>query len=135
MMNLVGVFCLLTGALVKAAHGDRHTHETRLFRDLWNVLRCGDVVLADRGFCSFGAIAGLLALGVDSLMRLPEKRIRKAIGAKLPQAENFDVIFTWKRPPSALAGWPPKSSHCCQRASPCGSCVTPLPNPAFAPAA
>jgi hypothetical protein len=30
MMNLVGVFCLLTGALVKAAQGDRHTHETKL---------------------------------------------------------------------------------------------------------
>jgi hypothetical protein len=115
MMNLVGGFCLLTGALVKAAHGDRHTHETRLSRGLWNVLRRGDVVLADRSFCSFGAIAGLLARGVDSLMRLPEKCLHKAIGAKLPQAENFDVIITWKRPQSPLlercdanfGGWKP----------------------------
>ncbi len=108
MMNLVGVFCLLTGALVKAAYGDRHTHETRLFRDLWSVLRGGDVVLADRGFCSFGAIAGLLALGVDSLMRLPEKRIHKAIGTQLPKAENFDVIITWKRPSQRPPGLTPE---------------------------
>jgi len=25
-MSLTGIFCLLTGALLKAAHGDRHTH-------------------------------------------------------------------------------------------------------------
>jgi hypothetical protein len=107
MMNLVGVFCLLTGALVKAAQGDRHTHETKLFRGLWSMLRRGDVVLADRGFCSFGAIAGLLALGIDSLLRLPEKRLRKAIGAQLPEAENFDVIVTWKRPTQRPSGLTP----------------------------
>jgi hypothetical protein len=71
------------------------------------VLRRGDVVLADRGFCSFGAIAGLLALGIDSLLRLPEKRLRKAIGAQLPEAENFDVIVTWKRPTQRPSGLTP----------------------------
>ena len=97
-MNLVAIFCLLTGALVKAAHGDRHTHESRLFQSLWSDLEKGDLVVTDRGFCSFGAFANLLACGVDSLMRLPEKKIRKAIGSQLPKTENFDVIVTWKRP-------------------------------------
>lgn len=97
-MNLVGIFCLLTGALVKAAHGDRQTHESRLFQELWSTLVEGDLLVSDRGFCSFGTSASLLARGVDSLIRLPEKRIRKAIGAQLPKAENFDVIVTWKRP-------------------------------------
>jgi len=31
-------------------------------------------------------------------MRLPETRMRKAITAQLPKAQNFDVIITWKRP-------------------------------------
>ena len=97
-MTLVGIFCMLTGALVQAAHGDRHTHESKLFQNLWGALNKGDLLVADRGFCSFGTFAALLARGVDSLMRLPEKKIRKAIGALLPKANNFDVVVTWKRP-------------------------------------
>ena len=97
-MTLAGIFCLLTGALVQAAHGDRHTHESKLFQKLWGALKSGDLLVADRGFCSFGTFASLLALGVDSLMRLPEKKIRKALGSLLPKSENFDVIVTWKRP-------------------------------------
>ena len=97
-MNLVGIFCLHSGALLKAAYGDRQTHEIRLFQQLWDALNPGDLAVTDRGFCSFGTFAGLLARGVDSLMRLPEKKIRVAIGSQLPKAANFDVIVTWKRP-------------------------------------
>jgi len=97
-MSLTGIFCLLTGALVKAAHGDRHTHESKLFQSLWGSLNKGDLLVADRGFCSFGTFASLLARGVDSLMRLPETKIRKAIGSLLPTANTFDVVVTWKRP-------------------------------------
>jgi hypothetical protein len=107
-MNLVGIFCLLTGALVKAAHSNRQTHESRLFQDLWSALDKGDLVVTDRGFCSFGTLAGLLARGVDSLLRLPEKRIRKAIGAQLPKSESFDVIVPWKRPAQCTSTMTPK---------------------------
>ena len=74
MMNVVGIFCLITGALVKAAYGDRHLHESKLFQFLWPHLEKGALVVADRGFCSFGSFASLKAQGVDSLMRLPEKK-------------------------------------------------------------
>jgi hypothetical protein len=103
LMNLVGVFCLLTGALIKAATGDRHTHESLLFKSIWHALSEGDLAVSDRGYCSFGAIAALLARKVDTLMRLPEKRMRKAIGLQLPKADDFDVIVTWKRPPKRVA--------------------------------
>jgi len=98
IMNFVGIFCLHSQALLQTASGGRHTHETKLFRNLWETLQSGDVLLADRGFCSFGAIAGITIRGVDSLMRLPEKKIRVAIGSQLPKSPNFDVIVTWKRP-------------------------------------
>lgn len=97
-MNLVGIFCLLSGALIKAAYGERRTHERRLFQDLWSVFQKGDLLVADRGFCSFSACAGLLARGVDCLMRLPERKMRKAIGSQLPKTANFDVLVRWKRP-------------------------------------
>jgi hypothetical protein len=98
LMNLVGIFCLVSGALIKVATGDRRTHETLLFQSLWHTLEKGDLVVADRGYCSFGAFANLLARGVDALMRLPEKKMRAAIGPQLPKTEAFDVIVTWKRP-------------------------------------
>lgn len=98
LMNLVGIFCLQTGALIKTAYSNRHTHESKLFQSIWDTLKSGDLLVADRGFCSFGAFAGLLARKVDSLMRLPEKKIRKAIGSQLPKTANFDVIVNWKRP-------------------------------------
>jgi hypothetical protein len=97
-MNLVGIFCLLTGALIEAATGDRHTHETTLFQRLWHILEKGDVIVADRGYCSFRAFASLVLRGVDALMRLPETKMRKVLGSKLPKAEAFDVIVDWKRP-------------------------------------
>jgi len=107
-MNLTAIFCLLTGALIKADYGDRHTHETKLFKNLWGSLNQGDLVIGDRGFFSFSTFAGLQARGVDSLMRLPEKKVRKAIGAKLPKGDNFDVIITWNRPSQCPPGVPPE---------------------------
>ena len=106
-MKLVGLFCLLSGALIKAAYSDRRSHESRLFQDLYSTLDKSDLLLADRGFCSFGTVASLLIRGVDSLMRLPEKKIRLAIGAQLPKAAKFDVIVTWKRPSQCPPGMPP----------------------------
>ena len=97
-MNMVGIFCLITGALIKAAYGDRHIHEIKLFQSLWPHLEKGALVVSDRGFCSFASFASLIARGVDSLMRLPEKKIRKAIGEHLPKAPHFDVLVNWKRP-------------------------------------
>lgn len=106
-MNLVGLFCLQTGALIKSAHSDRHTHESRLFKSIWSSLDHGDLLVGDRGFCSFGSFAGLLDLGVDSLMRLPERKIRRAIGDQLPKTTNFDVIVTWKRPAQRIPSMTP----------------------------
>ncbi len=70
MMKLVGLFYLASGALLRVAEGDLHIHESRLFARLWHALERADVILADRGFCSFFALASLLREGVDSVMRL-----------------------------------------------------------------
>lgn len=107
-MNLVGLFCLHSGAFIKAAHGDRLTHESKLFQQLWKHLNPGDLAVADRGFCSYGTFAALAARGVDSLMRLPERKIRVAIGSQLPSSANFDVTITWKRPSQCPPGLSPE---------------------------
>ena len=107
-MNVVALFCLFTGALIKAASGNRRTHETLLFKQLWDALEKGDLLVADRGFCSFAAFANLLARGVDVLMRLPEKKIRQAIGSQLPKTGVFDVVVNWKCPAQRVPSMTPE---------------------------
>jgi hypothetical protein len=108
LMNVVAIFCLATGALIKAVHSDRRTHETTLFRKLWHVLEKGDLLLADRGFCSFANFANLLGRGIDVLMRLPERKLRVAIATQLPKRQCFDVIVNWKRPLQCLSSMNPQ---------------------------
>jgi hypothetical protein len=41
-------------------------------------------------------------------MRLPERKIRKAVGAQLPKTANFDVLVTWKRPAQRVPSMTPE---------------------------
>jgi hypothetical protein len=103
MMKLVGLFSLKSGALLHFARGTLHVHENQLFRALWQYLTKGDVILSDRGFCSFFAIASLLTRGVDSVMRLHHARgfdFRR--GKRLSQD---DILVTWKKPEQRTAAW------------------------------
>jgi hypothetical protein len=65
-------------------------------------------VLGDRGFFSFGTFVNLRARGVDSLIRLPENKLRQAIGVQLPKRDHFDVVITWKRPAQCLKTMTPE---------------------------
>ena len=74
LLRLVGIFCLSSGALLRYAFGNKHEQENHLARQLLDVLEINDVLLADRGFCSFGLFSVLLARGVDCVMRLHQAR-------------------------------------------------------------
>lgn len=103
MMKLVGLFSLSSGALLEEATGNQHVHESRLFEQLWERLEKGDVVLEDRGFCSYGAIAALLGRGVDTVARLhharkADLRAGRALGPE-------DRLVTWNKPAPRPEGW------------------------------
>jgi hypothetical protein len=96
LMKLVGLFSLSSGALLEEATGNKHVHESRLFEQLWDRLNKGDVLLEDRGFCSYGAMAVLHQRGVDTVARLHQRRFvdmrqGKALGAG-------DRLITWHKP-------------------------------------
>jgi len=94
--KLVGCFCLSSGALLGLEEGNKHIHESRLFRRQHGLLHEGDVALTDRGFCSFSSIAELLSKGVDTVMRVHHARptdLRK--GKRLG---SRDRLVTWTRP-------------------------------------
>lgn len=103
-LKLVGVFSLATGALLDFAKGNKHQHETRIFRALLNAFGPGDLALADRGFASYANMAMLLAAKVPSVFRLHQSRpgdMRK--GKALGKNDRLQV---WKRPPQKPAGFP-----------------------------
>ena len=74
VMTLVAVFSLATGVLVDVAKGTLRVAEQTLFRQLWRLWESGDVVLADRKFCSFADFYFLGLIGVDCVMRNHQRR-------------------------------------------------------------
>jgi hypothetical protein len=95
-LKLVGCFCLHTGAWLHWAVDSLHTHEAKLWRKLWAFFHAGDVVLGDRGFSSYGSLAGLLNQGVDTVFRAHQaKKISFSEGDRLSACERVQI---WRRP-------------------------------------
>jgi hypothetical protein len=96
MMKLVGIFSLASGALLHFARGNLRVHESQLFRTLWNYLAPGDLLLTDRGFCSFLSITALFHQKVDSLMRLHQGR---PVDFRRGKRLGYDDMLTrWTKP-------------------------------------
>ena len=77
MIRLVVLLTFATASVVGAAfgpHQGKETGETALFRQLLGCLRAGDVVVADRYYCSYWMVALLQVLGVDVAFRLHQRR-------------------------------------------------------------
>lgn len=97
--RLLVIFSLAVGTVLDAAVGPyqgKETSELALFRQIIDGFRPGDIVLADRFYCSFWLIAALQARGVDVLVRLHQRRsadFRK--GRKLGR---HDHVVTWPKP-------------------------------------
>jgi len=102
-MKLVGIFSLASGALEHYATGTLHEHESMLFRALWEQLAKGDVLLADRGFCSYAAMARLEQRGIDSVMRLHQAR--KVSFAEGRRLGKDDRLVVWKKPAQRTEAW------------------------------
>lgn len=104
-ITFLGLFSLSNGTLLNWKIGSRFVSENKLWKKMWSTLSPGDVILGDRGFCTYANIASLLKLKVDSIYRLHQARkINWKEGRKLGKK---DAVFTWIRP-KFLRGWPKK---------------------------
>jgi hypothetical protein len=93
---MVLLFSLATGMLCDMAMGPyqgKETGEPALFRELLDRLVEGDIVLADRFYCSYFMIALLMELGVDFVVRLHQART-----ADFRHLGKGDHVVTWIRP-------------------------------------
>jgi Transposase DDE domain len=102
-MKLTGIFCLASGGLEDYATGTLHQHESILFRSLWDNLDKGDVMLGDRGFCSYAALAQLSQRGIDSVMRLHQAR--KVTFREGRRLGEDDRLVTWRKPAQRTDAW------------------------------
>jgi hypothetical protein len=99
LARLVVVFSLAVGTVVDAAVGPfagKRTGEPALFRSLHDHLQAGEIVLADRYYCSYFEIALLQQRGVDVVMRLHQRRpVDFRTGRRLGKDDH---LIVWKKP-------------------------------------
>jgi hypothetical protein len=99
IVRWVVLVSLATAGVLGLAYGPyqgKQTGETALFRQLLGQLRPGDVVVADRYYCSYFMVALLRACGVDVVLRLHQRRrydFRR--GRRLGR---YDHLVVWQRP-------------------------------------
>jgi hypothetical protein len=77
MLRLGVLFCLATGAVLDAAlaaYSGKGTGELSLRRSIWAELLAGDVLLADRLYCSWFEMALLQQQGVDVVLHRHQSR-------------------------------------------------------------
>jgi len=80
-------------------YAGKETGETALLRKVLDSFKPGDVMLADRYFCSFFMLAILKLRGVDVCMRLHQ--LRQVDHAEVKWLGKNDYIDTWRRPQRA----------------------------------
>lgn len=96
---LVGLISLSSGAMLRWANGPcrgKGTGEQALFRSLIPHLSEGDIILADRFYCTYFTIAMLSERGVDILTR--QHQCRLSDFRKGTRLGKRDRLVTWNRP-------------------------------------
>ena len=96
VMGIVGVLDLGRGSIDSYVECKHSEHDAVGAWRLRNQFSSGDVVIADRAFCSYGLIASLLQNNVQSVMRLHQKR--KVDWRQGKRIDSNSRIITWKKP-------------------------------------
>jgi hypothetical protein len=97
--RIVVILCLATGAAMEMAIGrcgGKGTGELSLFRTLLDSFSPGDVLLADRFFCTYCDIAQLQSGGVDVVMR--QHSSRKSDFRRGTRLGKDDHVVLWNKP-------------------------------------
>jgi hypothetical protein len=99
MARIAAVFSLACGAVLEVGicrYAGKGQSELGLLRQLWNLFRPGDVLLADRFMCAWTEMTMLKQRGVDSVCRLASSR--KADFRRGKRLGPGDHLVKWLKP-------------------------------------
>ncbi len=99
LVRMVVLFSLAAGTALDAAMGPyrgKRTGEPALFRELHDRLEAGDILLADRCYCSYAEMALCRERGCDAVFRMHQRRrVDFRRGRRLGSSDH---VATWSRP-------------------------------------
>jgi hypothetical protein len=96
VVTLVACFSLASGALLRWVESTLKSHESRVFKRMLEFFGEGDLVLTDRGYCSYSNIVMVLRKQADVFMRVHQRR--KCDYRKGERLGKHDRLVIWKRP-------------------------------------
>jgi hypothetical protein len=120
--KLLGLFDAFSGMILELLVAPLYTHD---LTDTWRLhkrLQAGDLLIGDRGLCSFGHLALLAGQGLHGLFRLHQRTIvdfrphRKSGGKGRPTSKfvkrlgKRDQLVDWQRP-KVKARWMSPAQH------------------------
>jgi Transposase DDE domain len=73
--KLLAAFDLATGMLLRVAAAPLRTHETGQLAGVHEAMAAGDVLLGDRGFCSYAHLALLVQRGLHGVFRIHQRQL------------------------------------------------------------
>jgi len=100
IMRIAVLFSLATGAMLALTSDHWRVHERPLFRRLWKYLNPGDVLLADRGACSYADIFLLSQQGIDCVMRNHPARSKGV--TQIKRFDKADRLVLWHKTNQSL---------------------------------
>lgn len=101
-VRVLCIFDLITGVILDVVLGSYLRGENALLSRRWNCFEKEDIIMGDRGFCSFCNIAQAIVHGLDAVFRghaskKMDFRKGKALG-------EYDHIVEWEKPPKKSVG-------------------------------
>ena len=126
ILRLVALFSLATGLLTAWATGTWHQHELVLFQLLWEHLRADEVLLADRGFCSWGLLAQCQRRSIHAVFRVRgPRRADFRRGQRLSAQERLVQWIKPRQAPSTVepAEWAVLPAQLTLRVVRCQLCI------------
>jgi hypothetical protein len=102
VVSYVAVFCLATGAALDLALGKWFFHDLTLFYFLRSLFHAGDIMLADRAFCTYAELALMHLRRVDVVVRMHQTRSVDFRRGRVLGV--LDHIVSWNRPETRPRG-------------------------------
>ena len=95
--RLCACFCLHSGALLSYRIGSRKRQELPLLREQWETFKPGDILLGDKGFCSYYDVWQLQERRVESVFTLARRTPVDTASCVAVLGED-DLLIEWPKP-------------------------------------